>query len=156
MDLTEIIPDRLWVGAAPSKEDLIELKSLHGAELVIMDVLSSPEERSWCRMLGITYDERTPMLEENRQAIPLSRLKVASAVIGDNVDSGKKVVLHCLRGTGRSPTCAAAYLIQSGMSVADAKNTLSSKRNVWSGVAENYTGNLAEFGKIIEMTRSVF
>jgi predicted protein tyrosine phosphatase len=156
MDLTEIIPDRLWVGAAPSRTDLIELKKQHGAELVIMDLLSSPDERSLCLELGIAYDERTPMLEENRQAIPLSRLKVASAVIGDNVDSGRKVVLHCLRGTGRSPTCAAAYLIQSGMSVADAKSTLSNKRKVWSGVAANYTGNLDEFGKIIEMTRSVF
>ena len=156
MDLTEIIPERLWVGAAPTKNDLAELQRQHGTDLVIMDLLSSPEERSWCRELGITYDERTPMLDENRQPIPLSRLKVASAVIGDNVDSGKKVVLHCLRGTGRSPTCAAAYLIQSGMSVADAKNTLSSKRTVWSGVASGYAGNLEEFAKIIEMTRSMF
>ncbi len=156
MDLSEIIPERLWVGAAPSKEDLVQLKRQHGADLVIMDLLSSPEERSWCRELGIVYDERTPMLEENRQSIPLSRLKVVSGVIGDNVDSGKKVVLHCLRGNGRSPTCAAAYLVQSGMSVADARSAVASKRQVWVGAHASYAGLLEEFGKIIEMTRSAF
>jgi diacylglycerol kinase (ATP) len=157
LDFTEIIPERLWIGATPSKKDLIELKRQHGTELVIMDLTSSPEERSWCRELGIAYDERTPMLDETKQAIPLSRLKVVSGVIGDNVDSGKKVVLHCTKGIGRSPTCAAAYLIQSGeMSVADAKSTISSKRQVWLGVDANYAGLLEEFGKIIEMTRSAF
>ena len=97
------------------------------------------------------------MLDDNKQPIPLSRLKIASAVIGDNVDSGKKVVLHCTKGMGRSPTCAAAFLIQSGgMSVADAKSTISSKRQVWVGADANYAGSLEEFGKIIEMTRAAF
>src|SRR6266581_244347 len=154
LDLSEIIPERLWVGAAPSKSDLIELKRQYGTELVIMDLVGIADEKGWCQELGLTYDERTPKLEENRQAIPLSRLKVASGVIGDNVDSGKKVILHCLRGTGRSPTCAAAYLIQSGMSVADARSTIASKRQVWVGAHASYAGLLEEFGKIIEMTRS--
>lgn len=156
MDLTEIIPERLWIGAAPSKSDLAELKRQHGADLVIMDLTSDPEERTVCRELGITYDERTPMLDDNRQPIPLSRLKVAAGVIGDNVDSGKKVILHCKSGNGRSPTCAAAYLIQSGMYPPEAKNTVSSKRNVWTGPDASYPGNLDEFGKIIEMTRAAF
>ena len=157
MDLTEIVPERLWIGAAPSKNELIELKRKYGADLVIMDLTSNPQERSWCKELGIAYDERTPMLDDNKQPIPLSRLKIASAVIGDNVDSGKKVVLHCTKGMGRSPTCAAAFLIQSGgMSVADAKSTISSKRQVWVGADANYAGSLEEFGKIIEMTRAAF
>jgi hypothetical protein len=156
LDLTEIIPDRLWIGAAPSKNDLVELKRQYGSELVIMDLTSSPDERSWCRELGIAYDERTPMLDATHQSIPLSRLKVVSGVIGDNVDSGKKVILHSQKGTGRSPTCAAAYLIQSGMYVAEARNTISSKSQVWLGAEANYSGSLEEFGKIIEMTRSAF
>jgi protein-tyrosine phosphatase len=156
LDFSEIIPDRLWIGASPSRNDLIELKRQHELGLVIMDLTSSPEERSWCRELSIVYDERTPMLDETKQAIPLSRLKVVSGVIGDNVDSGKKVVLHCTSGIGLSPTCAAAYLIATGMSVAEAKNTISSKRHVWSGSDANYSSSLEEFGKIIEMTRSPF
>ena len=105
MDLSEIIPERLWVGAVPSKSDLIELKRQYGTELVIMDLVGIADEKAWCQELGITYDERTPKLEENRQAIPLSLLKVASGVIGDNVDSGKKVILHCLRDGSQSYVC---------------------------------------------------
>ena len=156
MDFTEIVPDRLWIGATPTKNDLVELKGKLGSELVIMDLTGSPEEESLCRELGIAYDERTPLMPESGQPIPISRLKIVSAVIGDNVDSGKKVVLHCLKGRGRSPTCAAAYLMQSGMSVADAKNTITSRRHVWAGADENYAGLLNDFGKIMEMTRSIF
>lgn len=156
MDFTEIIPERLWIGAAPTKNDLVELKRKLGSELVIMDLTGSPEEKAMCRELGITYDDRTPLVPESGQPIAISRLKIVSAVIGDNVDSGKKVVLHCLKGRGRSPTCAAAYLMQSGMSVADAKNTITSKRQVWAGADENYAGLLNDFGKIMEMTRSIF
>jgi hypothetical protein len=156
LDFTEIIPDRLWIGAAPAKNDLAELKGKLGSELVIMDLTGSPEEKSMCNELGIMYDERTPLVPESGQPIPISRLKIVSAVIGDNVDSGKKVVLHCLKGRGRSPTCAAAYLMQSGMSVADAKNTITSRRHVWAGADENYAGLLNDFGKIMEMTRSIF
>ena len=156
MDFTEIIPERLWIGAAPTKHDLLELKNKLGSELVIMDLTGSLEEKSMCRELSITYDERTPLMPESGQPIPISRLKIVSAVIGDNVDSGRKVVLHCLKGRGRSPTCAAAYLMQSGMSVADARNTITSKRQVWAGADENYAGLLNDFGKIMEMTRSIF
>jgi len=156
LDFTEIVPDRLWIGATPTKNDLVELKGKLGSELVIMDLTGSPEEESLCRELGIAYDERTPLMPESGQPIPISRLKIVSAVIGDNVDSGKKVVLHCLKGRGRSPTCAAAYLMQSGMSVADAKNTITSRRHVWAGADENYAGLLNDFGKIMEMTRSIF
>ena len=156
MDFTEIVPDRLWIGAAPSKNDLEELKEQHGKELVIMDLTGSQDEKSWCTGLGIEYDDRTPKIEESEQPIPLSKLKVASAVIGDNVDSSRKVVLHCLKGKGRSPTCAAAYLISSGMSVSDAKSTIAAKRQVWMGSDAASAGHLEDFGKMFEMTRSVF
>lgn len=156
MDFTEIIPERLWIGAAPSKSDLIELKRQYGTELVIMDLTGSQEEKSWCKELGIEYDERTPGVEESGLPIPLSKLKVVSAVIGDNVGSGKKVILHCLKGRGRSPTCAAAFLIQDGMAVSDAKRSIAEKRHVWMGADANYAGSLEDFGKIMEMTRATF
>ena len=154
MDYTEIISERLWIGAAPSKADLAELKRKMGNNFVVMDLTRNPEEQHWCEELGIDYDERTPKVEASSQAVPLSKLKVVSAIVGDNIDSGRKVLLHCLGGKGRSPTCAAAYLIQSGISVVDAKKTITSKRAVWEGVDANYPGLLEEFGKIMELTRS--
>ena len=154
MDYTEIISERFWIGAAPSRADLAELKQKIGRDLVVMDLTQNQEEQLWCKELGIDYDERTPKVEVSSQALPLSKLKVVSAIVGDNIDSGRKVLLHCLGGKGRSPTCAAAYLIQSGASVTDAKKTIASKRAVWEGVDANYPGLLEEFGKITELTRS--
>ena len=156
MDFSEVIPERLWIGAAPSKMDLSELKRQYGSDLVIMDLTESQEEKAWCNELGIEYDERTPRIEESGQPIPLSKLKVVSAVIGDNVASGRKVILHCLKGRGRSPTCAAAFLIQDGMAVSDAKRSIAEKRQVWMGADANYAGSLEDFGKIMEMTRATF
>ena len=119
-----------------------------------MDLNQDPKEAHWCKELGVNYDDRTPRVEDSKEPVPLSRLKVVSAIIGDNVDSGRKVVLHCTAGRGRSPTCAAAYLISSGMSVADAKNTVAGKRNVWTGPDQKYPGLLDEYGKIVEFARS--
>ncbi len=154
MDYTEIIAERLWIGPAPTRADLAELQRTFGPELTIMDLNRDQEEASWCRDLGVNYDDRTPKVEDSKEPVPLSRLKVVSAIIGDNVDSGLKVLLHCTAGRGRSPTCAAAYLISSGMSVADAKNTVASKRNVWMGPDQKYPGLLDEYGKIVEFARS--
>lgn len=156
MSFIEIIPERLWIGGAPSRPELMDQKRLHGSDLVIMDLTGAPEERSLCKELDIEYDDRTPRLEADKRPVPLSRLKVVSAIIGDNIDSGRKVLLHSSKGTGRSPTCAAAYLIQSGMSVAEAKNTVSAKSAAWTGDESNYASLLDEFGKIIEMTRQTF
>lgn len=152
MDYSEIIPERLWIGPAPSREDLAELKRRHGSDLVVMDLTGNPQEKALCAELGINYDERTPKVDDS--TVSLSKLKVISAILGDNVESGRKVVLHCLKGRGRSPTCAAAYLIQSGMSVAEAKNTVTSKRAVWAGPDAESAAHLEEFGKIVEFTRS--
>ncbi len=119
-----------------------------------MDLNQDPREASWCRELGVNYDDRTPKLEDSHEPVPISRLKVVSAIIGDNIDSGRKVVLHCTAGRGRSPTCAVAYLVSSGMSVADAKNAVAGKRNVWTTPDERYPGLLEEYGKIVEFARS--
>src|SRR4029077_19463021 len=90
LDFTEIIPERLWIGAAPSKNDLVELKSKLGSELVIMDLTGSTEEKAWCRELGINYDERTPSVPESGQPIPISRLKIGAQVMGNIVNPEKK------------------------------------------------------------------
>ncbi len=153
MDYSEIIPDRLWIGAAPSKADLSELRDKLGPELIIMDLTRNPEEKNWCQELEIEYEDRIPEVPESNNPVSLSRLKIVSAIIGDNIDSGRKVVLHCSTGKGRSPTCAAAYLIHTGMSVTDAKNAVTSKRPVWLGADARYATVLDDLGKIMDMTK---
>ncbi len=154
MDYSEIIPDRLWIGGAPSKDDLIRLRDQLGSELVVMDLTKNPDEEKMCEELGIEYDDRTPdVLFASDNSVPLGKLKTVSAILGDNIDSGRKVLLHCSMGKGRSPTCAAAYLITSGLSVQEAKNTVVSKRPVWLGADANYAKALDDLGKIMELTR---
>ena len=153
MDYSEIIPDRLWIGRSPSKADLSDLRAKLGPELIIMDLTVNPEEKECCRELGIEYEDRIPEIQESNDPVPLSRLKIVSRIIGDNVDAGRKVVLHCSMGKGRSPTCAAAYLIHTGMSVTDAKNAVASKRPVWLGADSRYATVLDDLGKIMDMTR---
>jgi hypothetical protein len=154
LDYSEIVPDRLWIGGSPSRDDLIRLRNQLGPELVVMDLTQDPEEKKLCEELGIDYDDRTPEVtisEDN--SVPLGRLKIVSAIIGDNIDSGHKVLLHCSMGKGRSPTCAAAYLIVSGMSLQEAKKAVVSKRPVWLGADASYARALDYLAEIMELTR---
>lgn len=154
MDYSEIIPDRLWIGGSPSRDDLIRLRSELGSELIVMDITHDSEEKKLCEELKIDYDERTPEVTASQDdSVPLGRLKIVSAIIGDNIDSGRKVLLHCRLGKGRSPTCAAAYLILSGMSLQEAKKAVTSKRPVWLGADASYARALDDLAKIMELTR---
>ncbi len=131
----------------------MRLKNQLGSELVVMDLTKNGGEKKLCEELGIEYDDRTPAVAfAPDNSVPLGRLKIVSGIIGDNIDSGRKVVLHCSMGKGRSPTCAAAYLITSGMTLQEAKNTIASKRPVWLGADSNYANALDELAKIIELT----
>lgn len=57
-----------------------------------------------------TIDDQAPTLEQLDEGV-----KFIKEVIG----SGKKVYIHCGAGVGRAPTMAAAYLISTGISLAD-------------------------------------
>ena len=153
MDTTEIISERLWIGSAPSKNDLLLLKQQIGPKLVIVDLTREGEEEKWCREIGVGYDERTPKIEDDYSPIPIARLKLISRLVDDNISSGRKVYLHCKAGIGRSPTCAAAYLVHCGTSLSEAKEMVVSKRQVWTGRDADYAGFLAEFAKIQEISR---
>lgn len=154
MEYVEIITDKLWIGGSPSKDDLIRLKAQLGSDMIIMDLTRNHHEKEICDELGIDYDDRTPEVLLNQDnSVPLGRLKIVSAIIGDNIDAGRKVLLHCNLGKGRSPTCAAAYLITSGMSVQEAREMLSRKGSYWQGADASYAGKLEELAKMIELTQ---
>ena len=119
-----------------------------------MDLTKNQSEEKICEELGIDYDDRTPgVVLDQDNSVPLGKLKVVSAIIGDNIDTGRKVLLHCNLGKGRSPTCAAAYLITSGMSVEEAREMISRKGPYWTGADASYASKLGELAKMIELTR---
>ncbi len=64
------------------------------------------------RQLSIpTDDDNVPAPEE---------LKLAADFIHDALSEGRGVYIHCANGVGRAPSTAAAYLITTGLSTAEA------------------------------------
>ncbi len=153
MDFTEIISDQLWIGAAPSKPDLEAIKAKDGPKIALLDLTRSAEEEKWCSQLGIFYDGRVPRIEDDYSPISITRLKLVSRIVDDDISQGRKVFLHCKAGIGRSPTCAVAYLVHCGTSLSEAKEMVQSKRQIWLGRDAEYAGLLGEFAKIQEISR---
>ncbi|TMI22588.1 hypothetical protein E6H30_09395, partial [Candidatus Bathyarchaeota archaeon] len=115
LDCTEILANELWVGAAPTLADLEEIKKHSEGKAVIVDLTRNPREEEWSKKLGLQYEDRTPKVEETFSAVPVSQLRLVSRLIEQHIRGGRKVYLHCKMGLGRSPTCAAAYLVYCGI-----------------------------------------
>lgn len=153
MDFTEILSNELWVGAAPTLADLEEIKKHSGGKAVIVDLTRNPREEEWSKELGLQYDERTPKVEDTFSAVPVSQLRLVSRLIEQHIRGGRTVYLHCKMGLGRSPTCAAAYLIYCGIPLREAKELILSKRSVWNDEDGNYASGLENFAKMLEIAR---
>jgi len=151
VDYSEIVEGKLWIGSAPSYDDLAKLKERLGLNPAVIDLNRNHREEESCREIGVTYDDRTPQIEDSSSPIPISKLRLVARLVDEHIQNGRQVYLHCSAGRGRSPTCAAAYLIHSGMSLSEAKNMISSKRHVWDGKDANYALSLKEFATIEEI-----
>src|SRR5262245_13338661 len=133
MDFTEIISDQLWIGAAPSRPELEAMKKQFGPKVAVLDLTRSVAEEKLCGQLGLFYDDRVPLIQDDYVAIPITKLKLVSRIVDDNISQGRKVFLHCMAGIGRSPTCAVAYLVHCGTSLSEAKEMVQGKRQIWQG-----------------------
>jgi len=153
LDLTEIISEQFWIGAELSKADLERLKGQYSSKLAILDLTRNGEEEKLCDQMGIFYDNRVPKIEDDYSPISIPKLKLVSRIIDDDISQGRRVVLHCKAGIGRSPTCAIAYLVHCGTALAEAKEMVQAKRQIWLGRDEEYAGLLGEFAKIQEISR---
>ncbi len=153
LDFTEILANELWVGGAPTLADLEEIKKHSGGKAVIVDLTRNPREEDWSKKLDLQYEDRTPKVEETFSAVPVSQLRLVSRLIEQHIRGGRKVYLHCKMGVGRSPTCAAAYLVYCGIPLRDAKELILSKRSVWNGEDGNYATGLEDFAKMLEIAR---
>src|SRR5437867_1943075 len=153
LDFTEILANELWVGGAPTLADLEEIKKHSGGKAVIVDLTRNPREEDWSKKLDLQYEDRTPKVEETFSAVPVSQLRLVSRLVEQHVRGGRKVYLHCKMGVGRSPTCAAAYLVYCGIPLRDAKELILSKRSVWIGEDGNYATGLEDFAKMLEIAR---
>ncbi len=113
-------------------------------------ILESPEEVDWIASKGVRvvislvgpeeYDDavRRRMEElgielhffpvEVMQAPPLEELARIVELIHERIGEGKRVLVHCIAGCGRTGTVLAAYLVSKGMGPDEALDHLRSIR----------------------------
>jgi hypothetical protein len=67
------------------------------------------------RTLGVDIPYYMPLSTIDDDAPTMEALQRGVAFIGDVINQGGKVYIHCGAGVGRAPTMAAAYLISTGL-----------------------------------------
>lgn len=118
------ITENIWVGGANSPElvakqnfsVVFDLREFDDSKYV--DVLKSH---------GIEYINVKILDHYGASPEILSQIV---AEISQKVSEGKKILVHCNLGRGRSTLVVAAYLISQGMSPEDAKRKIREKRSV--------------------------
>ena len=134
----------LAVGYAPrSHNDLAAIRAQGIAAIVNLcaecyDLCDSEKNAGFDVYFVPVQDEEAPTLED---------LEKALAWVEDGISSGKKVLVHCRFGIGRTGTFVAAYLMSKGHSLKAAirkmKHTpsLPTSRNQWD-MLDRYTEKL--------------
>ncbi len=148
LNLSEIIPGRLWVGGYVREDEVPHLRRMGISAVVNLqtdeDLLEygvSPDT------LALAYEKagielrRLPIpdfsSEELGRWLPAAAAQVAEVL----ANPAAKLYLHCTAGVNRSPTTAAGYLIKFlGISALDACSYLVSRRdcNPTLEILENY------------------
>jgi len=115
--MTSWIDDDLAMAAMPAEGQIADLAQTFKAVVTLIeDWQFGYDPQLWhtfgTEMLNLPIpDFGTPRLEELSEAVDWINREIAA---------GKKVLVHCLVGRGRSGTVAAAYLISKGFDADDA------------------------------------
>lgn len=88
MDHTEIISGKLWIGSAPTYDDLTTLKERLGPDPVVIDLNRNQREAQSCKELAVNYDDRTPHVDDSASPIPISKLRLVARLVDEHIQNG--------------------------------------------------------------------
>jgi dual specificity phosphatase 12 len=137
LDISEIIPGRLWVGAYVRAEEVSELERIGITTVISMqtdeDLLHcgiSPGKLAGAYSTSRIEYVRMPVPDFDRNGLARGLPAAVAEIERRMVSPATRVYLHCTAGVNRSATAAAGYLIRSrGISVCEAVTYLTSRRD---------------------------
>jgi protein-tyrosine phosphatase len=132
-----VIRPALLVGEYPTPEDAAWLRDEHGVTVVVSlqddaDLASkglrlASLERAY-REHGVAF-HRIPVPDGDDRNLA-ARLGEIVALVGEVIDAGGRVYLHCNAGFNRAPTAAIAYLhVREGLPLAAARDAVKRLRH---------------------------
>jgi len=116
------VQPNLYVGGQHKRHGLAQMRALGITAVVNMREESDDAQRGLAldHYLWLsTTDDTSPTPED---------LKRGAKFIGQQIAAGRGVYVHCAAGVGRAPLMAAAYLVSTGMSAAQAWDTIRQAR----------------------------
>ncbi len=124
-----IIDDKLAVAPMPSISDIPELSKIFDAVVVLIEpheALGSIDYyiQQWTSMGVEVYYLPTP----DFHPVELLDLYNVTKWIDEKIEEGKRVLIHCMGGVGRSGLVAAAYLVYTGKDLYHVVEEVSNRR----------------------------
>lgn len=111
--LSEITP-QLGIGGQHSRRGINRLRDRGYTAVVNMRRESDDKAK------GIALDRYLYLPTIDNTPPTLQHLQDGARFIGEEIERGGKVYVHCWEGVGRAPTMAAAYLVSTGKTPAEA------------------------------------
>lgn len=117
----DAITPNLWLGGAPTYERDYQFL-LDNDITAVLDMRAEREgDRAFYDRHGINY-RRLAVLDA--MVPPDEYLSEGADWINEQIEDGRKVLVHCAKGRGRSATLAAAYMMRHGGQTFDESSTM--------------------------------
>jgi len=147
-----VIRPALLVGEYPTPEDAAWLRDEHGVTVVVSLQDDADLASKGLRLAALERAYREHGLAFHRIPVPdgddrnlAARLGEIVALVGEVIDAGGRVYLHCNAGFNRAPTAAIAYLhVREGLPLAAARDAVKRLRHCvpYMRALEAYFGGL--------------
>jgi len=132
-----VIRPALLVGEYPTPEDAAWLRDEHGVTVVVSLQDDADLASKGLRLAALERAYREHGLAFHRIPVPdgddrnlAARLGEIVALVGEVIDAGGRVYLHCNAGFNRAPTAAIAYLhVREGLPLAAARDAVKRLRH---------------------------